>query len=289
MTFNLVHHESNVYLDVKAYANKPSLVTGTIPELSHKTDTVEISPAARQLAASDIVNHAAKYFGTAQINDSLNHLLEDQPSEVKDAVYGMIQSNFITDGRVTNEEEQTALLDLGFSQARYIADNYMKNDGAAAKFMETIQQIGAIAKTRTLDPETGKINYDTPPQKPIGAPEDYIKTTDLMRKFEPDTLGKLQEAITSGKDWANILTTFAKKVPTHQEWVREYREETNKRMEKMHQNVNGNKFQNASTANLNDFAKGMKDLIANAGFKNTGFMTDNLDAFIRTIKGTNMI
>lgn len=287
---NSVHLDTNSYTSMKHHADKPVLVTGTIPELSHKTDTVEISPAARQLAASDVVNHAAKYFGTAQINDSLNHLLEDQPSEVKEAVYGIIQSNLITDGRVTDEEERAALLEMGLSQARYIADNYMKDAETAAKFMETFQQIGAIAKTRTIDPETGEIHYDTPPQRPVGAPDDYIKITDLMRKFEPDTLDKLQEAIANKKDWANILTTFAKKVPTHKEWVSEYKAEANKQMmDDMQQSVNGNRFQNASTASLADFSKGMKDLIANTGFKNTGFMIDNLDNFIRTIKEINII
>lgn len=286
---NSVHLDTNLYASMKQHADKPVLVTGTIPELSHKIDTVEISPAARQLASSDVVNHAAKYFGTAQINDALNHLLEDQPSEVKESVYGIIQSNFITDGRVTDEGERAALLEMGLSQARYIADNYMKDDEAAAKFMETIQQIGAIAKTRTIDPDTGEIHYDTPPQRPVGAPDDYIKTTDLMRKFEPDTLDKLQEAIVNKKDWANILMTFAKKVPTHPEWMREYKAEANKQMNDMQQSVNGNRFQNASTASLADFSKRMKDLIANAGFKNTGFMTDNLDTFIRTITGRNII
>jgi len=72
------------------------------------------------LAASDIVNHSAKYFGTIQINDSLNRLLAEQPTEMKEAVYGIIQSNFFTD--TTGEEERAALLELGLSQAKYIAE-----------------------------------------------------------------------------------------------------------------------------------------------------------------------
>lgn len=272
-------HDVNLYINSKQQNDKPVLIAGTIPELSHDTDTVEISPVARQLAASDIVNHSAVYFGTVQINDSLNRLLKDQPSEVKEAVYGIIQSNFITD--VTDEEERAELLELGLSQAKYIADNYLKDDGAA-EFMNTIHQIGAISKTRTIDPETKQIRYETPPQRPIGAPDDYIKLTDMMQKFEPETLDKLQAAIVSGTDWGNILRTFAEKVSTRK--VQEYREGAANQIGDI---TGENRFENASTASLNEFVKNIRDIIANAGFENTRLLTDNIEAFMRTLKNPN--
>jgi len=274
-------HDLNLYINSKQQADKPALVTGTIPELSHDTDTVEISPVARELAASDIVNHSAVYFGTVQINDSLNRLLKDQPSEVKEAVYGIIQSNFITG--VTDEEERAALLELGLSQAKYIADNYLKDDGAA-EFMNTIHQIGAISKTRTIDHETKQTRYETPPQRPIGAPDDYIKLTDMMQKFEPETLDKLQAAIVNAKDWGNILRTFAEKVSTRKDWVQEYREGAANQIGDI---AFENRFDNASTASLNEFVKNIKDIIANAGFENTRLLTDNIEAFMRTLKNPN--
>lgn len=274
------HLETNLYAITKRQGDKPALVTGTISELSH--DTVEISPSARKLAASDVVNHAAKYFGTAQINDSLNRVLEDQPPEVREAVYGLIQSNMITDGNVTGEEERAALLEMGLTQAKYIADNYLSGD-KAAEFLSTIEQIGAIAKTRTVDPETGEIHYTTPSQRPAGAPDDYIKTTDLMKQFEPETLNKLNEAIASGQDWADILLTFAKKAANRQEWLKEYKAEADKLMEGIQQTVSNNRFQTASTANLALFAKDMQDLIANSGFADTDILSDNLAAFVRTL------
>jgi len=234
-------HDLNLYISSKQHTDKPSLITGTIPELSHDTDTVEISPAARQLAAADIVNHSATYFGTVQVNESLNRLLKEQPSEVKEAVYGIIQSNLITD--VTGEEERAALLELGLTQAKYVADNYMKVD-EAAEFMNTIRQIGAISQTRTIDPETKEIHYETPPQRPVGAPDDYIHLTDMMQKFEPETLGKLQEAIVNGKDWGSILRTFADKVSVRKDWVKEYREGAAQQVWDV---AGGNRFGNAST------------------------------------------
>ncbi len=281
--YSSTQHDLNLYINSKQHADKPALVTGTIPELSHDTDTVEISPAARQLAASDIVNHSAKYFGTVRINDSLNRLLKDQPSEVKEAAYGIIQSNFITD--VTGEEERAALLALGLTQAKYIADNYMKDD-EATEFMNTIRQIGAISKTRTVDPETKEIHYETPPQRPIGAPDDYIDLTDMMQKFEPETLDKLQEAIVNGKDWSSILRSFAKKASTREDWLKEYREGTAQQIGDV---ASDNRFGNASTASMTEFLKDIKDRIADAGYKNTGFITDNLEAFVRTLGSAKSI
>lgn len=274
-------HDLNVYLHSKWNADKPSLVTGTIPELSHDTDRVEISPAARQLAASDIVNHSATYFGTTQINDSLNRVLADQPSEVKEAVYGIIQSNFITD--VTGEAERAALLELGLTQANYIADNYMKGD-EAAEFMNTIRQIGDISKTRTVDPETNEVHYVTPPQRPVGAPDDYMDLTYMMRKFEPDTLDKLQEAIVEGKDWSSILLNFAKNASTRKDWAEEYRKEA---ATQIGGNADENRFKNASTASLPEFAKDIRDMVTYAGFENSSFLTDNLEAFMRTLGATS--
>ncbi|AZK48862.1 hypothetical protein [Paenibacillus lentus] len=276
--YGSTQQDINLYTISKKQADKPALITGTIPELSHDTDSLEISPAARQLAASDVVHHSAKYFGTVQINDSLNRLLKDQPSEVEEAVYGIIQSNFITD--ITGEEERAVLLELGLTQAKYIADNYM-NDDDAAEFMNTIRQIGAISQTRTIDPDTNEIRYITPPQRPIGAPEDYINLTEMMQRFEPETLSKLQEAIVNGKDWGSILSTFATNASTRNDWVQEYKEEA---AEQVWDIIGENRFGNASTASLTEFVGDINDIIAYTGFKNTPLITENLEIFTRSLE-----
>ncbi|MDN4068260.1 hypothetical protein NYE70_17015 [Paenibacillus sp. FSL R5-0407] len=276
------HYGLNLYEHLKQRSDQPAaLVEGHIQGLSHDTDTLEISPAARQLAESDIVDHPLKYFGTAQINDSLNRVLQNQPSEVKEAVYGIIQSNFIND--ITGEETRTALLELGLTQAEYIAKSYM-NEDEAAEFMDTMTFIGAISKTRSVDPETNKVHYVTPPQRPVGAPDDYIDLNDMMRKFEPETLSKLQEAIANGKeDWNHILQSFAKKVAGREDWVKEYREGSAKLLEEMKQGIGESRFGNTSTAGLTEFAKGIKDIIANEGLRNKEFLEDSLGAFLRRL------
>lgn len=280
--YGSTQYSLNLYEHLKQRSDKsPALVEGHIQGLSHDTDTLEISPAARQLAESDIVDHPLKYFGTAQINDSLNRVLQNQPSEVKETVYGIIQSNFIND--ITVEETRTALLELGLTQAEYIAKNYMK-ENEAAEFMDTMTLIGAISKTRSVDPETNKVHYVTPPQRPVGAPDDYIDLNDMMRKFEPETLSKLQEAIANGKeDWNHILQSFAKKVAGREDWVKEYREGSAKLLEEMKQGIGESRFSNASTAGLTEFAKEIRDIIANEGPKITGFLEDSLGAFLRRL------
>lgn len=276
------HYGLNLYEHLKQRSDKsPTLVEGNIQGLSHEIDTLEISPAARQLAASDIVDHSLKYFGTAQINDSLNRVLQNQPSEVKEAVYGIIQSNFIND--ITGDETRTALLELGLTQAEYIAKNYMK-ENEAAEFIDTMTLIGAISKTRTVNPETNEVHYVTSPQRPVGAPDDYIDLTDMMRKFEPETLNKLQEAIVNGKeDWNHILQSFARKVSTREDWVKEYREGSAKLLEEMTQGIGESRFGNASTVGLTEFAKEVRDIIANEGLRNNEFLDDSLGAFLRRL------
>jgi len=274
--YSLAQVNLNQTIHSKQQSDKPGLVTGSIPELSHDIDKVEISSAARELAASDIINHAPTYFGTVQINDSLNRLLEDQPAEVKEAVYGMIASNFITD--VTDEEERAALLELGLAQAKYVADNYMK-DGKAAEFMNTIHQIGAISKTRTIDPETKQVRYETPPQRPVGAPDDYVNLTDLMQKYEPKTLENLKEAISSGNDWSSILLNFAKKAATRQDWVQSHSQESANQAD-----LGTNRFGNASTASLTEFVQQIKDIISSSEFENARMLNENIAAFVRTLQ-----
>ncbi|WP_017691489.1 hypothetical protein [Paenibacillus sp. PAMC 26794] len=268
----------NAYIHSKQRVVQPSLVTGTIPELSHNTDTVEISSASRQLASSDIVNQSATYFGTVQINESLERLLKDQSSEVKEAVYGIIQSNFITD--LTGEEDRAALLELGLTQAKYIADNHLKGD-QAAEFMNTIRQIGAISTTRTVDPDTKLIQYATPPQRPVGAPDDYIDLNYMMQKFEPQTSGKLQDAIANGGDWNSILQSFAKKVSTNQDWLKAYREDEAKSVGNLPAQ---NRFEKASTTSLTSFVNEIKDIITHTGLANTKLLTDNIEAFMRKLQ-----
>jgi len=69
------------------------------------------------------------------------------------------------------------------------------------------------------------------------------------------------------------------------DWSKKFREESNKKMEVLENSITQNRFESVSKNSLEDFSKGMKLSILNAGFTSTDFMSKNMDVFIRIIKG----
>jgi hypothetical protein len=247
------------------------------------TDTVSISPEGRQLAADAITHEPAKYYGTAEINGSLTDLLADKDPKVGKAVYTIIQSNFIPDGTVSDGEDRAALLEAGLAQAQFIADHYMTGE-ESGQFMDTMNQIAAIAKTRTVDPATGQASYTTPADRPAGAPEDYVNPGDLMKRFEPDTYTKLQEAITGGGDWGSILIGFAKRVPQHSDWTETFLKEEKELAASLKNTKHTNRFEGADTSDLAAFTKGMKDLLQSSVSGNRDLLNRNMEYFAHILK-----
>ena len=243
-------------------------------------DLLEISGTGRQLAADAIQMEPARYFGTIEIDETLRSVLQNKAPEVERAVYMIIQSNLVPDGSVTDEGERSALLEAGLSQARLLADHYMTQD-ESAKFMPAMQQIAAIANTRTVDPETGEATYATPPQKPKGAPDDYVNTAELMKRFEPDTYKKMREAVKNGGDWSQILIGFAMKVPQKPEWTRTYLEETKKQADALANAKIENRFAEAGTSSLDVFMQDMDRLIQQTSPEHFEALSRNLQAFAR--------
>lgn len=247
------------------------------------SDTVSISPEGRQLAADAVIHEPAKYYGTAQINDSLTSLLADKDPKVGKAVYTIIQSNFMPDGTVSNEEDRAALLEAGLAQAQYMADHYMTGE-ESGRFMDTMNQIAAIAKTRSVDPVTGQASYSTPADRPAGAPEDYVNAGDLMKRFEPDTYTKLQDAITGGGDWGSILTGFAKRVPQHSDWTETFLKEKKELAASLKNTKHTNRFEGADTSDLASFARMMKDKIENTVSGSRDLLNRNMAYFAQILK-----
>lgn len=273
---NSAQYDTTIYASLNQH-DKPTMLNGKIPGLSHDSVSLEISQEGRQLAESDIIHHAARYFGTTQINEALNQTLKNQPSDVTEAVHGLIQSNFITNNTEVSEDERDALIEMGLSQAEYIANNYI-DENKRDEFMNTMKQIAGIAKTGSKE---------LPTQRPVGAPEDYIKITDLMRKYEPDTMTKLQDAIVNNKDWGTILVSFAKKAAANQTWQKEFREESDAQMKNIMERGSENRFKTAATTNSADFAADMKNQLDKAGFSGNLFLHNNLDHFVRSIERLN--
>ncbi len=263
--------------DTKEYKTEPKMVSGTNSDgLIH--DKVEISSLGRELAVGVIEHQPGKYYGTSEINESLNKVLEGKDEKVSNAVYTAIEFNFVPDGNVSDDEERAALLELGLSQAKYIADKYMTGE-EADDFLSTMDKIAAIAKTRTVDPITGSANYSTPSDRPQGAPDDYVSTGNLMKRFEPESYKKLTDAIASGGDWGSILINFAKKVPQHKEWAATYSEEQNQLAKSLANTKIENRFKDVDTSNLTDFLEDVHRIIQDTSFVKNEFLTRNIDYF----------
>jgi hypothetical protein len=156
----------------------------------------------------------------------------------------------------------------------------MKGD-QATEFMNTIRQIGAISTTRTINPETKQIQYDTPPQRPVGAPEDYVDLHYMMRKFQPQTYDKLQDAIVNNKDWSSILQNFAKQASKNQAWIKEYHEDAARAAGNL---PIPNRFERADMTNPSSFVHSVKETITRTVSPYNKLLIDNIEAFIRKLK-----
>lgn len=259
-----------------------------------KHDSVEISEAAKQLAAGTggrelpvgVVkdNLSIRPFFTAEIDSSLSQVLNGKPPEVEEAVNFLITRNFVPDGSVSDDSERAALLESGLSQAKYIADNYMTDD-EAEKFLGTMGMIAAYAKTRTVDPESGQASYMYLHRKPDGAPDDYVDMDYLMKKYDPESARKITETLKdglnggSGAGFTGIMMDFNQKLAQNPQWLNEYRAEIDN-MNKVLKNTDiDNRFESADTSNMAAFLQDMDSQIQNTAHENKNFLTRNIEYF----------
>ncbi|MGG1617970.1 hypothetical protein [Paenibacillus sp. NRS-1781] len=261
-------------------AQSPQLYEGKRSDLVIQ-DSVEISETGRQLAEGAIVSQSAKYFGTTQINDALNRVLEGQSEEVSNAVYSMIESNFIVNGTVTDESQRTVLLEMGVSQSKYIADHYMEGD-KAKEFLETMNQIAAIALTRSIDPETGDISYTTPIDRPLGAPEDYVKMSELMKQADPQRYTSFINDIKGGGNGLSQLLDFAQKVPQNPKWIEEYKERAGEIAKFLNNTRIENRFDKADTTSASAFMNSMQNILKESSAMQDSY-SQNLRGFFRNL------
>ncbi|MDU4698091.1 MULTISPECIES: hypothetical protein [Paenibacillus] len=65
----------------------------------------------------------------------------------------------------------------------------------------------------------------TIPDRPAGAPEDYVAAAKLMEFVHPETYGKMTEAFAQGdiKSGLSQLLEFVRNIPAHPEWMENYK------------------------------------------------------------------
>jgi hypothetical protein len=249
---------------------------GSRPALAHH-DTVELrSAAARQLPPGVIEHETPKFFFRAEVNASLDRVLTGKPPEVRKAVYHIIEFNLFNNNSDLSDEERAAMLELGLSQAKYVADNFM-TENEASEFLDTIHLLAAVSQTRKVDPATENVTYIELPQKPQGAPDDYVNPSKLMQRFDPESFRKLQAAAASER--GSILIQFVKKLRDHPDWVTQYQKEQENVLAKLRNTSFDNRFKDASTTDFVQFVKQLNELAENTTFPDKSFLTRNIASF----------
>ncbi|WHX50702.1 hypothetical protein QNH46_08685 [Paenibacillus woosongensis] len=259
------------------HENTERWVTGNLSDYVQR-DYVEISSIGRELGAGAIQHMAAKYYGTADINASLEQVLSGKDQKVSNAVYSVIQSNMIVDGSLDDAAERDVLIDLGLAQAKFIAAQYM-NDEEAETFMAAMNKIAAIALTRTVDPETGQASYVTPIQKPIGAPDDYVNISELMKLVDPEAYKKYIDEIGAGNHGLDEFIKFAKKVPSHPEWIEKYKEYNVEVLDYLQNLKRENRFEQADYSSMDVFQESVLQMLGDAALSNVELYANNMQYF----------
>lgn len=67
----------------------------------------------------------------------------------------------------------------------------------------------------------------TIPGKPYGAPDDYVPVSELMKRFQPQAYEQMQSHFeqSDSAGGLSVLLQFAKSLPKHPEWVKQYWED----------------------------------------------------------------
>lgn len=232
--------------------------TGIMNDAKH--DFVEISQTGRQLAVGAIEHHVGSYYGNADIHDSLQRILEGKSPEMKKAVYTVIESNLAPGGSVPDDADRSALLELGLTQGKYIAQHYFTDD-EGSELLNTFNNIAALSLKRADGKAAGMNPYREPTPKPAGAPDDYVNITDLMKRFAPESHQQMEDAIVQGGDWFGVLMKFAQRIPQNKGWVDKYREEIAASKQATPPVKVDSRFDKANMAGMGDFVKDVQQLL----------------------------
>lgn len=250
--YRLVNQDLNLHID----PNKPLEATMVYVARSEKqaVEYVQISNEGRQLAEGDIVSSPARYYFSSQIDNGIADALADQPEQVSQAIYRLIDDNFVNAAESDDEQRQLAL-ELGLSQAGYFAERYLSGNKKAA-FMESMNLLASVVKTRQVD-DNGNVSYLTLPERVPGTNEYKVDVAELMKEKDPGRYQAYQDALESGGDWFSPYLDFVEQLPQHPEWIGEY--QTN--AEKLFQSIAGERVTNRfASADLSSSATLISDV-----------------------------
>ncbi|MEQ9885068.1 hypothetical protein [Pectobacterium zantedeschiae] len=256
----------NKDIDIRIDVNQRQVAQMVTVEPSEKAtfEQVQISQEGRKQLQDDITSPPARRFFSSDIDNALSQTLAGQPEQVSQAVYRIIDENFMNSSVVSGESRQASLA-LGLSQAAYLAEHYI-NDDQKSSFLDTMKQIAAISQTRTTD-EKGNISYYTPPSYIPGTTEYKVDWGEIMKEKEPKRYEGYREAMESGdvvkglEEFINFVSTAA---ITHPEWGREYQNNAVRQVNEIKLAEISNPFANIDLSAPSGFMSGVLDVLKSA-------------------------
>lgn len=120
--------------------------------------------------------------GNIRTDLKLKESLEGMDKKIVKATWSIIDTDLLPHdiGQMTEEERQE-LIALGMEKAKYLAKDMGNQSPLFLEAMEEIAKYGMSGKTD----EKGHVVYNIQWGPPIGAPDDYISTSDLVQKLAP--------------------------------------------------------------------------------------------------------
>ncbi|TKI57061.1 hypothetical protein E8L90_17190 [Brevibacillus antibioticus] len=279
---------NNRYLTPQLTTNQPApkMVTGTrlgLPRLPEH-DTVDLrSHKARELPADAIEHHSVQFFFSTEINERLDKIFADKPPEARKAFDHILEKNFFNSTYTYTDEERAALVEVGLTQGKYLASQFM-DDENAAEFLDSLHLLAGVAKTRKVDPATGSVSYVELPQRPHGAPADYVNPSKLMERYDPEAYKKMQADTTNQTEKVSTLIQFVKKLQHRPDWISQYRNEQATLLSDLKNTKIANRFENVNSKDATEFVRQMNTLAENASFSAfTPLLQTNLTSFMNIL------
>lgn len=127
-----------------------------------------------------------------QTNAKLYSSLEDAPEKVVKAANGIIK-NYLMPHDVSGmtEEQRRDAIAFGMEEAKFLAENYLDEEHAG-DFLSAMETIARYGMNGTVS-EDGKVTYHIEKGPLVGAPDDYVSESDILKAKAPDLYKELQE------------------------------------------------------------------------------------------------
>lgn len=127
-----------------------------------------------------------------QTNRALYDSLENAPESIVKAANGIIKNYLLPhDVSGMTEEQRRDAISFGLEEARYLAENYL-DDQHAADFISAMETIAKYGMNGTVS-ENGRVTYHIEKGPMVGAPDDFVHESDLLKEKAPDLYRELQE------------------------------------------------------------------------------------------------